>query len=429
MINFFSRKTNPVGQAVFVSMNKTDPHVKDYFKNGYAINPIIYRCIDETAKACASVDIYPVKTTGEVQDEYTDESLARLLERPNPTQSWAQFIAAMITEHRIYGECFAIAAPLQNEMLKSKPTEIWVVPASLVKVVGGKAGMVEYYEIKNVQYPVDQLTGACAIFHHKTYNPQNAYRGLSPLMAAAVAGDTHNAALQWNNSLLQNSARPSGILKFPLDQEPSVDAIDRLKRFFKQQIQGSGNAGEVPLLTGGVEWQAVDHSPRDMDYLASVKHMEKLIASVFGVPLPLIDNDAASYNNMEQASERFWTTTVLPLLKGFLDDFGDWLLPVFGEDLKLCYDADSIPALEGIQTKRYDKLGRAIASGLVTVNDALKELGYETIGDAGDQRFISAGLIPLDVAADTTSDAVTMDALAKAGYTDQELFEATGRKK
>jgi hypothetical protein len=100
----------------------------------------------------------------------------------------------------------------------------------------------------------------------------------------------------WNHSLLDNGARPSGIIKFK--EDPGIDAMNRLKEHFKNNIQGSSNAGELPVLTDDAEWQQIDNNPRDMDYISTMKETAKYVASALGVPLPLIDNDASTFNNL-----------------------------------------------------------------------------------------------------------------------------------
>ncbi len=50
------------------------------------------------------------------------------------------------------------------------------------------------------------------ILHLTLFHPADDHYGLSPMEAAAVALDIHNAAGAWNKALLDNAARPSGAL-------------------------------------------------------------------------------------------------------------------------------------------------------------------------------------------------------------------------
>ena len=90
--------------------------------------------------------------------------------------------------------------------------------------------------------------------------------GMSPIEAAAVAIDTHNAAAGWNKALLDNAARPSGALVYAgADGAVLTDAQhERIKQSFAEQYQGAANAGRPLVLEGGLDWKAMSLSPRDM---------------------------------------------------------------------------------------------------------------------------------------------------------------------
>jgi len=228
--------------------------------------------------------------------------------------------------------------------------------------------------------------------------------------------------------LLKNGARPSGIVEF--SDTPSGEVINRLKEFFKRQMQGSKNAGEIPVLTGGAKWTSVDTNPRDMDYIQTMREMAKYIASAFGVPLPLIDNDSASYNNMEQAKERLWTDTIVPLFDEFLNAFGAWLLPVYGENLEFCANLDSIQALEGVRTRKFERMVKSIEKGLLTIDEARREVGFPPVGGIAESLLVPSGLIPvelsnMDVPDDEKALAIGMYAL---GYSKEEIKNALAGK-
>ena len=93
--------------------------------------------------------------------------------------------------------------------------------------------------------------------------------GLSPMEAAAVALDIHNAAGAWNKALLDNAARPSGALVFATAAGSTLsDAqFTRLKGELEANYQGAGNAGRPLLLEGGLDWKPLALSPKDMDFV------------------------------------------------------------------------------------------------------------------------------------------------------------------
>ena len=423
-------KENPVGRALFSTMplSYTAPNKRDLAREGYERNIIVYRAIREIVNGCADIDI-EIKQNGEVLDDQNHPALL-LLARPNPMQGFNQFIKNIFTDYLITGDMFITRYP--NNSTKA-PLELWSLNPLDTSVKAGKQGMPDAFifaeKTKNEKvFRVNPIDGKSDVFHLKTYNPLDYWRGLAPLQAAALAGDTHNIGMIWNYSLLKNGARPSGIVEF--SDTPSGEVINRLKEFFKRQMQGSKNAGEIPVLTGGAKWTSVDTNPRDMDYIQTMREMAKYIASAFGVPLPLIDNDSASYNNMEQAKERLWTDTIVPLFDEFLNAFGAWLLPVYGENLEFCANLDSIQALEGVRTRKFERMVKSIEKGLLTIDEARREVGFPPVGGIAESLLVPSGLIPvelsnMDVPDDEKALAIGMYAL---GYSKEEIKNALAGK-
>ena len=115
-----------------------------------------------------------------------------------------------------------------------------------------------------------------------------------------------------------------------------------------------------------------------MDFSNTMANMAKQIASAYGVPLPLIDNDASTFNNIEQAKERLYTDTVIPMMEDFLGALTRWLFPMFNlEGYELRLDLDSIPALEGLRQKKFDRAERMYAAGILSLEESRVLIGYE----------------------------------------------------
>ena len=80
------------------------------------------------------------------------------------------------------------------------------------------------------------------ILHLTLFHPADDHYGLSPMEAAAVALDLHNAAGAWNKALLDNAARPSGALVFASGAAGAAierGQFDRLKEELETNYQGA----------------------------------------------------------------------------------------------------------------------------------------------------------------------------------------------
>ena len=193
----------------------------------------------------------------------------------------------------------------------------------------------------------DQSAAQPPILQLTLFNPLDDYYGFSPLEAAAIAVDTHNAAANWNKALLDNAARPSGALVYdgPEGSVMSDAQFERLKKELADQYQGTANAGRPLLLEGGLDWKAMSLSPKDMDFMEAKHSAAREIALAFGVPPMLLaipgDN---TYSNYQEANRVFWRQPCCRW-QPHRPALTQWLAPSFGAGLTLAVDTDRIEAL------------------------------------------------------------------------------------
>ncbi|MGL6349733.1 MAG: phage portal protein [Aeromonas sp.] len=372
-----------------------------YYKEGYEQNAIVYACVSMIAKNAASVKL----EVFDGQKVLTNHPLLDFLAKPNPTQTWADFLKELITFHRVSGEAFVLRLPE-----KGKPVELYNLDPRLVTIKSGDKPIPQAYEYgtgtsKRV-YPINPLTGESQVCHIKSVSLAQGRRGLSPLSPAAIHVDMHTGGATWNNSMLRNGARPSGVIQ--LAGAVAEDTIEKLKSHFQRVWQGASNRGSLPVLTGGAEFKPMSLSPTDMDFSTGMTEAAKNIALVYGVPLPLVTTEAATFSNMDAALERLWSDTVLPLLDEVIGALSDFVAPAYGPRLKLTYNADSVPAMENKRARKFERMGKAVAAGILTVDEARAEIGFDPIG---------ANTVP----SQTDPKDAFKRALRRAGYSEAEI--------
>ncbi|PAX07001.1 phage portal protein [Sphingomonas lenta] len=185
------------------------------------------------------------------------------------------------------------------------------------------------------------------IVHLKGFNPVDDHYGLGCLGAASGAVAVHNAAARWSKALLDNAARPSGVLLY----EPGDGAVlsaeqwARVRDELDREFSGAANAGRPMILEGGFKWAALSLSPADMDFAGTRDAAAREIALAFGVPPMLLglpgDN---TYANYREANRALWRLTVLPLAGAVLGGIAHGVRGWF-EDARLVVDLDRVPAL------------------------------------------------------------------------------------
>ena len=373
-------------------------------KEGYGQNPVAYACANRIATAVASVELHLFKEARGDVERVTASPLLGLLDRPNPLQSGREFLGHLASYFALSGNAYVHAAGLGKQ-----PKQLFLLSPGHVTVEAGRyAGVPKEYVYRpdagtRLSYPVDPVTARSDVLHVKTFNPLSPWYGMAPMDAAALAIDLHTAGNVWNYSLLKQGARPSGaLIAKGGDGKPanlSDDQYERLKAMLDEEYSGAGNSGKPLLLEGGLEWQEMSMSPKDVDYLQGKHAAAREIALAFGVPPQLLgipgDN---TYSNYEQAELAFWTGTVLPLLQLVIGGLNRWLTPLYGDGLYLWYDEEMIPALEPLRKAKADRIEK---SGCLTLNEKRRALGYDDYvpGESpADQLYIESTKIPLDLA-------------------------------
>lgn len=384
---FFGQKDSQARIALSLRMTGNPvPSPRNYegfSREGYMKNVVVYRCVQIIAKACAGIEWEAYKKRkGGKPIELEDHPVLDLLTRPNPLQGRAAFIEAFVAYYTLTGNSFMEAV---RPTEKAPPMELWPVRPDRMQIVPGVRGYPAKYLFKTgdstKEWIVNPVTLQADIFHMKSFNPVNDWWGMSPLEAAMYAVDQSNAGNKWNLSLLQNSATPSGIMQVKAtDANPNgmlnEKQFSQLKSELENEYQGSRNAGRPMLLEGGLEWKQISLSPKDMEFLKSHEVSAIDICEAFGVPPEMLGLGQKTYSNYSEARMSFYEDTVLPIMDLLETDLNMWLCPMFGEDVKVCYDKDDIEALAPKREKKFTSVATA---NFLTQNEKREAVNYEPI--------------------------------------------------
>jgi HK97 family phage portal protein len=376
-----------------IGQPKWTPRKYDEFaKEGYQRNVIAYRCIQLIAAGAASVPWLLYQGENEVEDE--NHELLKLLKRPNPQQGGADLFEAWYAFELIAGNSYMEA--VGPDM--GPPKELYALRPDRMKVIPSNLGTPAAYEYQvgslKRSWQMNPLTGEGPILHIKRFNPLDDWYGMSPIEAAAYGIDQHNSAGAWNQALLQNSARPSGMLSAqPKEGPPTLtdEQFNRLKSEIDEKFSGPANAGRPMLGEGGLVWQEMAWNPKDMDWMNGRNLSARDICAAFGVPSMLVNVEGdATYANYKEARLALWEDTICPLIDRRVDALNNWLVPKFGEDLRLGYDEDAISALG---PKREELWARVDKATFLSINEKRAAVGYDDV-EGGDDVLVPSTSLP-----------------------------------
>lgn len=355
-------------------------------RQGYSRNAIVYRAVRLIAECVGALSFVLYDGAAE-RDTHP---LLDLIRRPNPRQDGASFLESVASHLLLAGNAYVEAVGFGGEgdpQGNLQVRELYALRPDRMKLVPGPDGWPQAYDytVAGSTVRFDQSAALPPILHISFFNPLDDHYGLSPMEAAAIAVDTHNAAAAWNKALLDNAARPCGALVYAGADGMGLTAaqLDRLKREFAEQYQGAANSGRPLILEGGLDWKAMSLTPQDMDFLEAKHAAAREIALAFGVPPMLLaipgDN---TYSNYQEANRVFWRQSVLPLAGRIGCALTHWLAPVFGDGLMLAIDTDKIEALSPDRAALWDRVSKA---PFLSVNEKRLAVGYGPV--EGDDVF------------------------------------------
>lgn len=314
-------------------------------------------------------------------------AITKLLTRPNPDQSWNQFIQLYLTHRLLAGEAFMYRLPNVGAIRRGNG-EVRLIEPNYVTIQGDKYQINPANGTRAYSVATRNPDKTRDIAHVRDWHPSS-NRGLSRLSPTWASINNYNLATQWNSSVLANSSKLSMVAVIKsfggpaakggtLAQE-TADQINRdLKRFSSPEGRGK------PLVLGGdIDIKEFGMNPQEMEWIKGQEAMARNIAMGFGVdPILLGLPGDTAYNNKKQAISSLFKLTIMPLLNELKEELEFWFKELLPGNWTLELDLDSVPALEEDRASLWERQERA--GGILTINERRTMLGFEPIegGDA-----------------------------------------------
>jgi len=168
-------------------------------------------------------------------------------------------------------------------------------------------------------------------------------------------------------------------LMFTPDHDLSEDQHMQIIDAMSAEIGGAERAFKIFINRFGGKFEYPDQKHKDIAFMDLLKHNREKIFGVFGLP-PFRGGvmEYANYANALAQDKDFWLNTIAPILKVIEDAFNKQLLwPIYGTDIRLKFNLDSVPAMKGSQTEVEDRLLKLKAEGIVSASYVREQLGIE----------------------------------------------------
>ena len=251
------------------------------------------------------------------------------------------------------------------------------------------------YVIKNKLNQIERVIPEENMFHLRNYSIDG-ITGLSTVRLAREAIGLGLSTEKFGAEFFGSGAHPTGVIESvkPL----SADARERLKKKIDENYGPMGRRGTA-VLEDAMTWKSIGIPPEDSQFLETRTFQVDEISRWTKVPPTMLaELSRAHFRNIEHLTIQFATRAVMPWVNRWEAE-SDWKLLSRQDrasghftrmNLNSAMRADS-------QTRSifYDRMTKM---GAYSVNDVLELEDRNTIGPAGDQRFVPMNVVPLDQA-------------------------------
>jgi HK97 family phage portal protein len=414
-----------MGNGTFFS-----PEGKNYVQKAYAYNHLVYSVINRLAVMGASVPwlLYEVQDKGSFNQykvssllskaekpinairlrnkalkETTHQILSRILEQPNSTMGWNEFMTALLSWKCIDGNAYVYGLSPLTGTDKEKPHELFNMPAYQMVIEGGSPiNPVKSYRLES-QFSIEFKPNE--VLHIKNFNPDytttgNWLYGMSPLKAAARAVQASNDNITARAKMYQNMGAMGILADESENVEDSALASEQainLKAKYKELYGGSNSINEIIVTSGKWKWQNFGLSPVDLALLEAMAVDLRDICSIYRMPSQLFnDGNSTKFNTYSEARKAAWTDAIIPELDQIKDDLNRWLCGAWSKDGKQYYIEPDLMSIIELQDDFGSQVTALKDAEWLTTNEKREFQNYEPLKGAFiDEPLVSAGKIPL----------------------------------
>lgn len=346
----------------------------DSLEQPYKKSDLVFVCISTTARAISQVPLKCMEKTRAGTWEWLGDRdpLQQLLNKPNPlTDSSEEFVSAIVAHLLLDGHVFIIPFPPTGKYFDA----LWVVKKeNMGVVVDEKTNQIQHWNYtpnNNIKVPLlPEEIGSI-----KFFNPYDSIWGFAPLDAGRLPVLNDYKAANYTAKFWDQGAVPGGVLQ--TDKNLTEDRIERIKKHFIDEHEGYKKSHKVAVLEGGLKYQQIGLSQKDMEFIDLRKFNRDNILQIYGMKKAVISvTEDLNYATAKEERKEWWQDTNMPLMKLIEASLSNILYPN-NPDLKVIFDISTVEALHDDYTKRVE-IGETLMKIGFTANEINErlELGF-----------------------------------------------------
>lgn len=350
-------------------------------KEGYKGNSAVMACASALAFAFPEPPLMVYRETEQGLEPQLAHPLRQLFRRPNKSMDEATFKAFCIVYAAIGGNAYIY----RERSLSGRTVALWPLSDGQIVPIPGRSseeGIVGGYEYWIGGEQVGVFDPADIIHWRWMVDPEQPWRGIGAIQAAAREVDQDSEATRYLFQLLVNDAIPRVVVTMAEGDEITDPKAERLQKEWAQR-HGGDNRGTAAFIEHGmaVEPLSMDFTQLAFEALRSVP--ESRISANFRTP-PIIAGLAvglarSTYSNYGEARISWTQDTLVKLWRSFdtlfdmafMDEYDD-------KTIVVQHDLSDVAALRELETGIWERNLKGVDAGVVKRGEARKAMGLKT---------------------------------------------------
>lgn len=362
-------KLNPAQTVIERGEGTSKPAVPGYvtITKAYDDVEVLRRGIDMIVNGAASFDFTVAEKVNGLSPVFNGIRKTKLHNlmnyQPNPYQDANKFRRQLYTDLVLEGNAF----------IYYDGAFLYVLPAVHMEIFPDKKTFVKKYKYSGeIDFTPEE------IIHISENSAESIYRGTTVLKSTSGTLETRKKMLKFQDNFFANGAVPGLVLKSPnvLGDKIKQRLIESWLREYNPQ-----RGGKRPMvLDGGLDISKIsDVNFKELDFEQSIDNKDDDLLMALGVPSILLKG--GNNANISPNLRLFYMETVLPKVRQVTSAFERF----FGYNLE--EEAAKVSALQPDMKEAAGYFTTLVNGGVITPNEARKELRYESIVGHDDLRI------------------------------------------
>lgn len=328
--------------------------------NAFATTEIVNRCVNMIVDSASQVefDVQETLSFTPIATGIRKASLIRMLShRPNPYMDISNFWRLVIMDFLIDG----------NSFIYFDGHGMYHLPAGKVEVKADETAYIHSYIYNGMQ-----SFSPGQVIHIRDNSVRSVFRGDSRINSMLESLGIRQSMQDYNKNFFLNGTAVGLIVES--EAILSKKMKDRTEREWMSKYSVKRSAGRPMILDGGLTVKSLGNTNfKEMMYSEQLEDLDNRIATALGVPPILLDS--GNNANIRPNLELFFSMTIIPMMQKFesaLENF-------FAFDIQL--STHRISALQPDRKAESERLSALVNNGIMTGNEARKELRLEPLDD------------------------------------------------